>query len=128
MIETKPEIKDIEVDSNTVRFINVREGKKEEPSIVIESGVKKVARKQPSKGVKAGRPDLKFPTDSYSKEYEIAFKLNKREKSFQIETVLDTKLSKIYELLDKHNVPIDDQLKIHHEIIEMLNTMEVGYK
>ena len=128
MIETTPEIKDREVDSNSVRFINVRKGKKEEPSIVIESGVKRVARKQPSKGVKKGRPNLKIPTCSYRKEYEKVLKLKKREKSFQIETVLDTKLSKIYELLDNHNVPIDDQLKIHHEIIEMLNTMEGGYK
>ena len=38
MTKTKPEIRDIEVDGNTIRFINVRKGEKGEPSIVIESG------------------------------------------------------------------------------------------
>ena len=37
MSKTKSEIKDIEVDGDTVRFINVRKGKEDEPSIVIES-------------------------------------------------------------------------------------------
>ena len=50
--------------------------------------------------------------------------LDKRELSFQSETILDTKMSKIYKLLDEHNIPIDEQLKIHQEIIEMLNVME----
>ena len=38
MNKTKPKIKDIEVDDNTVRFINVRKGGENEPSIIIESG------------------------------------------------------------------------------------------
>jgi len=37
----KTTIKDIEVDGNIVRFINARKGEEGEPSIVIESGVKK---------------------------------------------------------------------------------------
>jgi len=41
MNKPTPEIKDIEVDGNTVRFVNVRKGEEGEPSIVIESGVKK---------------------------------------------------------------------------------------
>ena len=49
---------------------------------------------------------------------------SKKELSFQSETILDTKMDKIYGMLDKHGVPIDDQLKIHHEIVEMLNVME----
>lgn len=49
---------------------------------------------------------------------------NKRELSFQSETILDTKMEKIYEIMDEHNLPINEQLKIHHEIIEMLNVME----
>lgn len=38
MNKTKPEIKDIEVDGNIVRFVNVHKGEENEPSIVIESG------------------------------------------------------------------------------------------
>ena len=50
--------------------------------------------------------------------------INSRELSFKSETILDVKMSKIYEILDNHSIPIDDQLKIHHEIVEMLNVME----
>ena len=42
MNKNMPKIKDIEVDGNTVRFINVRKGEAHEPSIVIESGRAKV--------------------------------------------------------------------------------------
>ena len=38
MNQIKPKTKDIEVDGNTVRFINVRKGEENEPSIVIKSG------------------------------------------------------------------------------------------
>ena len=37
MKKTKPKTKDIEVDGNTVRFINTHKGEENEPSIVIES-------------------------------------------------------------------------------------------
>ena len=50
--------------------------------------------------------------------------INSRELSFKSETILDANMSKIYEILDNHSIPIDDQLKIHHEIVEMLNVME----
>lgn len=128
MNKNNAEIKDIEVDGNIIRFINVRKGKEGVPSIVVESGVKKVTRKQSSESVKEGRPNLKIPTVSYRKAYEEAFKLKKREKSFQIETILDNRMSEIYEILDKYNIPIDDQLKIHNEITEILNVMEGRYK
>jgi len=36
-IEEMPDIKDIEIDGNIIRFINIRKGKENEPSIVIES-------------------------------------------------------------------------------------------
>ena len=42
MNKNKQKIKDVEVDGNTVRFINVRKGKAHEPSIVIETGRIKV--------------------------------------------------------------------------------------
>ena len=38
MNRTKPKITDIEVDGNTVRFVNVRKGEENEASIIIESG------------------------------------------------------------------------------------------
>jgi len=47
-----------------------------------------------------------------------------RDLSFENETIIDTKMSKIYEVLDKYNVPFDEQLKIHNEITEMLNVIE----
>ena len=50
--------------------------------------------------------------------------VREREKSFQSETILDTKMSKIYEILDECNMPIGKQLEIHQEITEMLNVME----
>jgi len=50
--------------------------------------------------------------------------IKEREKSFQSETVLNTKMTKIYEILDGHNIPIGEQLEIHQEITEMLNVIE----
>ena len=50
--------------------------------------------------------------------------ITEREKSFQIETILDTKMSEIYGILDEHDIPIGKQLEIHHEIVEMLNAIE----
>lgn len=50
--------------------------------------------------------------------------IKEREKSFQSETILNRKMSKIYEILDKHDIPISEQLKIHQEIVEMLNVVE----
>ena len=50
--------------------------------------------------------------------------INSRELSFQSETILDAKMSKIYEILDNHSIPINNQLRVHHEIVEMLNAME----
>lgn len=47
-----------------------------------------------------------------------------REKSFQSETILDGKMSKIYRILAECGVPIRKQLEIHQEITEMLNAME----
>ena len=38
MSKQKHKITDIEVDGNTVRFINVCKGKAHEPMIIIESG------------------------------------------------------------------------------------------
>ena len=38
MNKNTPKIKDIEIDGNTVRFINVRKGEENELSIVVESG------------------------------------------------------------------------------------------
>ena len=52
--------------------------------------------------------------------------VREREKSFQSETILDTKMSKIYGILDEHNMPIAKQLEIHQEITEMLNVIERG--
>ena len=53
-----------------------------------------------------------------------AKEVREREKSFQSETVFDTKMSNVYEILDEHNIPIGKQLEIHHEIVGMLNVME----
>ena len=50
--------------------------------------------------------------------------VREREKSFQSETILDTKMSKIYEILDEHDMPIGKELEIHQEITEMLNVIE----
>ena len=55
---------------------------------------------------------------------KVEKKASKRELSFQSETILDAKMSKIYEILDNYSIPINDQLRIHHEIVEMLNVME----
>lgn len=67
MNKNKPEIKDIEVDGNTVRFINVRKGKKNEPSIVIETGEMEEEKEE----------QIKFPTLAYREAYRKAFKLGK---------------------------------------------------
>lgn len=52
--------------------------------------------------------------------------IREREKSFQSETILDTKMSKIYEILDEHDMPMDKQLEIHQAITKMLNVIEEG--
>ena len=52
--------------------------------------------------------------------------VREREKSFQSETILDTKMSKIYEIMGECNMPIGKQLEIHQEITEMLNVIERG--
>ena len=67
MNKTKPKTEDIKIDGNTVRFINVRKGKKNEPSIVIESGEMKEEKEE----------QIKFPTLTYREAYRKAFKLEK---------------------------------------------------
>ena len=67
MNKTKPEITDIKVDGNTVRFVNVRKGKENEPSIVIESGEMEEEKEEL----------IKFPTLAYREAYRKAFKLEK---------------------------------------------------
>ena len=50
--------------------------------------------------------------------------IKERENSFQSETILDGKMSKIYGILDEYNIPINKQLEIHHEITEIINVIE----
>jgi len=49
-----------------------------------------------------------------------------REKSFQSETVLQRKMSKIYGILDEYDMPMGKQLEIYQEITEMLGVAEGG--